>query len=83
MDPQPSSKMIQAAFHHQVRQYSDELISFVPAELGGPPSGLSITLESIEYPESQVNWVWFVGSANPAIEQAVLRFCQTDAGRRP
>ncbi|KAK4034060.1 hypothetical protein C8A01DRAFT_49479 [Parachaetomium inaequale] len=57
--------MIQDAFHHQVRQHGDELISF-----------------SIEYPESQVNWVWLVGSADLATEQAVLQFFQTDVGKR-
>jgi hypothetical protein len=81
MDPQPSFDMIQDGFHRQVRQYGDELISFVSAELRGPTSGLSITLEGFKNPESQATWLWFVGSADPAIEQAVLRFFQTDAGK--
>jgi hypothetical protein len=74
--------MIQDGFHRQVRQYGDDLISFVSAELRGPPAGLSITLEGFKDPDSQATWVWFVGSADPAIEQAVLRFFQTDAGKR-
>ncbi|KAK4121893.1 hypothetical protein N657DRAFT_698349 [Parathielavia appendiculata] len=73
---------IQAAFHHQVRQYGQELISFVSAEMHRPPLGLSVTLETIEWPESLVNWVWFVGSADSATEQAVMRFFQTDVGKR-
>lgn len=86
MDPEPSSDLvphvIQERFHHQLRQHGDELISFVAVELRGAPSGIAITLERLEWPESQVNWVWFVGIADTATEQAVLRFFRTDAGRR-
>ncbi|KAK3293627.1 uncharacterized protein B0H64DRAFT_405120 [Chaetomium fimeti] len=87
MDLQPpSDAMIRDGFHRQVGQYGHELSSFVSAELGGPPSGLSITLETIEWPESvsgsPANWVWFVGSADLAVERAVLRFFQTDVGKR-
>lgn len=83
MDSLPlSDARIRDGFHLQVRQYGHELSAFVSAELGGPPLGLSITLENIEWPESQINWVWFVGSADPEIERAVLRFFQTDVGKR-
>ncbi|KAH6848115.1 hypothetical protein B0I37DRAFT_157491 [Chaetomium sp. MPI-CAGE-AT-0009] len=83
MDPlPPSDTMIRDEFHRQVRQYGHELSSFVSTELNGPPSGLSITLETIEWPGSSVNWVWFAGSADLAIERAVLRFFQTDVGKR-
>jgi hypothetical protein len=86
MDPLPSSNYSDAGiwdiFHRQLNQYGHELSSFVSAELGEPPSGLSITLETIEWPESLANWVWCVGSADPATERAVLRFFQTDVGKR-
>ncbi|KAK4102459.1 hypothetical protein N658DRAFT_338571 [Parathielavia hyrcaniae] len=83
MDPSASSTAsIYDAYHHQVGQYGPELISFVSAELGRPPLGLSITLETIEWPESQVNHFWSVGSAELATERAVLRFFHTDAGKR-
>ncbi len=85
-DPEPSFSLVPPAilerFHHQIRQHGPELLSFVTKELHGPPSGIAITLERLEWPESQVNWVWFVSVADTAIEQAVLRFFQTDAGRR-
>jgi hypothetical protein len=83
MDPLTScDAKIRDGFHHQVREYGHELSAFVSAELGRPPSGLSITLETIEWPESQVNWIWSVGSANLDIERVILRFFQTDAGKR-
>ena len=87
MDPEPSSSVlpthvIQDRFHDQIRQYGQEIISFVSEELRGPPLGISITLERLEWPEGQVNWVWFVGSADNNTEQAVLRFFRTDAGKR-
>ncbi|KAH6632506.1 hypothetical protein F5144DRAFT_574291 [Chaetomium tenue] len=83
MDPLSSSDArIRDEFHLQVRQYGHDLGAFVSAELGRPPSGLSITLETIEWPESQVNWTWFVGSADSDIERAVLRFFQTEIGKR-
>ena len=56
MDPLPScDARIRDGFHFQVRQYGHELSAFVSAELGRPPSGLSITLETIEWPESRVD----------------------------
>jgi hypothetical protein len=78
MDPH----VIQDRFHHQIRQHGHELISFVTEELRGAPLGISITLEHLEWPGSEVNWVWFVSCVDNATEQAVLRFFQTDAGRR-
>lgn len=91
MDPEPSSPKpssgvlpdtIRDRFHHQIRQHGHELIAFVAEELRGAPPGISITLERLEMPASQVNWVWFVGSADQATEQAILHFFQTDAGRK-
>ena len=86
MDPEPSSTLvpptIQERFHHQIRQHGHELLSFVTEELHGAPSGIAITLERLEWPESQVNWVWFISVVDTAIEQAVLHFFQTDAGKR-
>ena len=86
MDPLCSSDHSHARiwdmFHRQLDQHGHELSSFVSTELGEPPSGLSITLETIEWPESLVNWKWFVGSADPAVERSVLRFFQTDVGKR-
>ena len=83
MDPLPScDARIRDGFHLQVRQYGPELSAFVSAELGRSPSGLSITLETIAWPESQVNWIWSVGSADLDIERAILRFFQTDVGKR-
>ncbi len=86
MDSQPSSSLvppaIQEKFHHQIRQHGHELLSFVAEELHGAPSGIAITIERLEWPESQVNWVWFVSVVDTVIEQAVLRFFQTDAGKR-
>ncbi|CAK7214868.1 hypothetical protein SCUCBS95973_002281 [Sporothrix curviconia] len=64
-----------------IRQHSRELLAFVAQDLHGSPPGISITLERLELPASQVNWLWLVGSADPATEQAVLRFFQTDAGK--
>jgi hypothetical protein len=52
-----SDARIRDGFHRQIGEYGHELSSFVSAELGEPPSGLSITLETIEWPESSVNWV--------------------------
>ncbi|KAK4112410.1 hypothetical protein N656DRAFT_89167 [Canariomyces notabilis] len=77
MDP-----AIQSRFCDQVRRYGHELLSFVAQELGFAPAALSITLERIDLPPNEVNWVWFVGSVDTATEQAILRFFQTDAGRR-
>jgi hypothetical protein len=73
---------IQSRFCDQVRRYGHELLSFVAQELGFAPAALSITLERIDLPPNEVNWVWFVGSVDTATEQAILRFFQTDAGRR-
>lgn len=39
------------------------------------------TLETIEWPESRVDWIWSVGSADLDIERAILRFFQTDVGQ--
>ncbi|KAK4095918.1 hypothetical protein N658DRAFT_74058 [Parathielavia hyrcaniae] len=69
-------------FHQQVRHYGHDFISFISAGLRETPTGLSITLETIEWPESQVSQVWFVGSTDLATEQAVLRFFQSDVGKR-
>ncbi|OAA63455.1 hypothetical protein SPI_03618 [Niveomyces insectorum RCEF 264] len=85
MDPKSSGILpdgIYEQFHHQIRQHGHELLAFVAQELRGPPPGISITLERLELPVSQVNWLWLVGSTDPATEQAVLRFFQTDAGKK-
>ena len=83
IDPLSSNDArIRDRFHLQVRQYGHELIAFISAELGRPPSGLSSTLETIEWPESQINWIWSVGSADLDIERATLRFFLTDPGKR-
>lgn len=50
--------------------------------MGEPPSGLSIALETIEWPEPLANWVWFVGGADAATDRAVLRFFRADVGKR-
>jgi hypothetical protein len=78
----PAYDAIYDRFHHKVRQYGDDLISFVSEELGSPPPGISITLQRYELPPSVFHWAWEVGSPDSATEQAVLRFFQTDAGKR-
>ncbi|KAM7210064.1 hypothetical protein V8F06_014552 [Rhypophila decipiens] len=78
MDPD-----IQTRFHQQIIQHGQGLISSVAAEIQcDSPPGISLTLGPIEFPEGQVNWVWFVGTVDAASEQAVLHFFQTDAGKR-
>ncbi|KJR87557.1 uncharacterized protein SPSK_01953 [Sporothrix schenckii 1099-18] len=74
--------IIQDRFHHQVGQHGHELLSFVAEKLRNASPGISITLGRLEMPASQVNWLWCVGSADQATEQAVLHFFQTDAGKR-
>lgn len=76
------SHAIQARFHEQIRQHGQELLSFVADELRRDPPGISITLSPLKFPGAQANRVWCVGSADTATEHAVLRFFQTDAGRR-
>ncbi|KAM7203079.1 hypothetical protein V8F33_002427 [Rhypophila sp. PSN 637] len=77
MDPD-----IQARFHQQIIQHGQDFISSVAAEIQcDSPPGISITLGPIEFPEGQVNWVWFLGTVDAASEQAVLHFFQTDAGK--
>ncbi|KAK3938633.1 hypothetical protein QBC46DRAFT_439856 [Diplogelasinospora grovesii] len=91
MDPEASpvlrpqdetgNSFVRDRFHHQIHQHGNELVSFVAEELRGTPPGMSITLTHLEW-ASQVNWIWLVGCADDATEQAVLRFFQTDAGKR-
>lgn len=71
----------QDLFHDRVRQHGHELISSVSDQIGGTPSGLSITLETIKMPGFPIFWAWSVGCANRSIELAVYAFFQTDQGK--
>lgn len=80
--PPPSAARVLELFHNQIRQHGPDLTSFVTSQLGHPPSGLSITLDSIQLPGFSTCWVWFVGSPDSEVERAVLDFFKSDAGTR-
>jgi hypothetical protein len=80
--PPPSAARVLELFHNQIRQHGPDLTSFITSQLGHPPPGLSITLDSIQLPGFPTSWVWFVGSPDSDVERAVLDFFKSDAGTR-